>query len=284
MFLLGIAAPHSPAQEFARKEGELSTIAAQARTIQVDDAFDGTGPPRIRRLLSYFRNALRDGMGAESAALPVSQTPSIAGRVADSLGHGIPGVSVIALHEAGGVAGRATTGSGGMYSINALPDGGYRVDFDLAGFDITRRNHVRVRAGETTNVDAILNISRLCECISQRPSSSPLQERAGYVVDESDRPLAHAWLSLGALGSQVGYADGEGRFQVLLPAEGTWPLTAFDTGFGTMTRQVSGTGSGPIVFKLKRAGAPTVPDTERLSRGCCSGDLFTHPPRTQSPD
>jgi hypothetical protein len=204
--------------------------------------------------------------------------------VTDASGQRVPGVSVIALRDSGGVAARATTGSDGMYNIDALPGGGYRVDFDLAGFDITRRNHVRVRAGETANVDAVLNISRLCECISQRPSSSPLQERAGYVVDESDQPLAHAWLSLGSPGSQVGYADGEGRFRVRLPVDGTWPLTAFDTGFGTMTRQVSGTGPGAIVFKLKRAGAPAVPDTERLSRGCCSGDLFTHSPRTQSRD
>jgi hypothetical protein len=120
MFLVGIAAPHSPAEEFARKEPDLQTVAAVERAASPREA----------------------------------QSPSIAGQVTDASGQRVPGVSVIALRDSGGVAARATTGSDGMYNIDALPGGGYRVDFDLASFDITRRNHVRVRAGATANVDA----------------------------------------------------------------------------------------------------------------------------------
>jgi carboxypeptidase family protein len=184
------------------------------------------------------------------------------------------------LRESGGVAARTTSASDGLYQFDALPDGGYRVDFETLSYDITRRNHVRVRRGETANVHVALYPSGVCECIAYVPPGR-VQERAGQVLNESDQPLPHASLSIATpVRTEVAYADDEGRFQVRLPVEGTWPLTAVETGFGSLTLQVSGTGEGPIVFKLKRAGAPKVADVEQLSRGCrCAGDFFTHPGR-----
>lgn len=132
LVLLGLGAPPSWPQESAREERQLLTVAAQVRKIEVDDAFDGTVPLRIRRLLSNPSESLATmkdriatdlGRHAESAAAPrESQSPSIAGQVMDASGRRVPGVSVIALHDSGGVAARATTGSDGMYKIDALPD------------------------------------------------------------------------------------------------------------------------------------------------------------------
>ena len=99
------------------------------------------------------------------------------------------------------------------------------------------------------------------------------------MIDEFDRPLAHARLAVvSPMRTEVAYADGDGRFEVRLPVNGTWPLTVSDTGFEAITLRVSGSAGGePIRFKLKRDATAAVPDPDRMSRGCrCGGDVFTH--------
>ncbi|MBA3887461.1 MAG: carboxypeptidase regulatory-like domain-containing protein [Acidobacteria bacterium] len=178
---------------------------------------------------------------------------------------------------AGGIARRTTTARTGGYRFAALSEGTYRIDFDVAGFDLVRQNHVRVGAGTTAAVDATLRISTICECVEFVPAT-PLRERAGQVLDESDRPLPYSRLEVVSSGRrEVAYADQDGRFQVRLPINGTWALTASDSGFRPVALQVSGTIAVPIVFRLQHEGAASVPDTERFARGCrCPGDLFTH--------
>ncbi|HXG69125.1 MAG TPA: carboxypeptidase-like regulatory domain-containing protein [Gemmatimonadaceae bacterium] len=207
----------------------------------------------------------------------VGQAPSIAGHVADTIGQPVPGVSITATPQTGGSARRATSGRDGAYQFEALPDGTYRVDFELQGFDLTRRNNVHVRREAKAEADATLSISPICECVISTPRTA-LRERAGQVVDESRRGLPYARLELlSATGPEVAYADGEGRFRVRLPLNEHWPLTASDSGFGAVTQQVSGIVSQPVVLTLPRAGTEGLPDTERLSRGCrCPGNLFPH--------
>ena len=205
------------------------------------------------------------------------QTASIAGHVYSFGGHGVSAASVTALAESGGTVGQVTSGSGGQYTFDGLPDGTYRVDFDVPGFDLTRHNRVRVRQGTTAAVNATVYPSSICECIAV-VHPVPLQSRAGQVVDEAGRPLAHAQLTaFSPVRAEVAYADGEGRFAVRLPIKGTWPLTASDAGFAAATLHLSGIGAEPILFVLKRADTTSIPDSNRFSRGCrCAGDLFTH--------
>ena len=217
--------------------------------------------------------------GAVIALAPIdaalAQPASMAGTVRDAAGMPLPGVAVTTIPASGGITTRATTESDGAYQLEALPDGTYRVDFAVAGFDLIRRNHVRVRQDATATVDATVPISTICECVEIVPPT-PLRQRAGQVTDESSRPLPHARLELIIPARrEVAYADHEGRFEVRVPAKGTWPLTASDSGFGALTVQVSGTQSAPIVLRLRHVGATGVPDNERFTRGCrCPGDLF----------
>ena len=233
---------------------------------------------QILQLSSWVIVTIGLYVGGSAATKDVFQSPSIAGYVADSSGaHRFSGVSIMVLRESGGVAARATSASDGLYQFDELPDGAYRIDFETPGFDITRRNNVHVREGATASVHVALYPSSVCECIDHS-SGWRLQERTGRVVDDSDRPLPHARLDLVTpRRTEVAYADDDGRFQVRLPMEGSWPLTAFETGFGTLTLQASGATAGPIVFKLKSAVAPKARDIEQLSRGCrCLSDLFSH--------
>jgi hypothetical protein len=139
-----------------------------------------------------------------------------------------------------------------------------------------RRNHVRVRQDATAHVDGTLSVSGICECIEVVQTG--LRERSGQVVDESGRPIAHARLELvSPLRHDVAYASNDGRFRVRLPVSGNWPLTASDSGFRPLKLQVSGSADVPIVLRLPHVGTTSVPDVERLKRGCrCPSDLFTH--------
>jgi Carboxypeptidase regulatory-like domain len=207
----------------------------------------------------------------------VEQTGIIAGRVVDAIGQPVPGVSVTTIPESGGLARRMTTGPDGTYRFEMLPGDTYRVDFETLAFDLTRRNHVRVRNYASTDADAVLHVSAICECVTIVPSN-PLAVRAGEVVDDSGRPLPHARLEVvSPIRREVAYSDADGRFLVRVPIDATWPLTASDTGFPAVTQQVSGSVAEPTVFKLAYAGTTGVPDSERLSRACrCPGDLFAH--------
>jgi len=209
----------------------------------------------------------------------VAQSPSIAGHIVDSSGQPVPGVSITVMEATGGIARHGTSAGNGDYRFDALPDGTYRVDFEVAGFDLFRWNNLLVKGTATVNAGATLSISAICECVS--PPRPRLGERVGQVVDESGRPLPYARLEIVSPTSRgVARADGEGRFRVRVPIDGTWPLTASDSGFRPVRQDVSGTVAGPIMFTLSHAGVTNLPDSERFARGCrCPDDLFVHPGR-----
>jgi hypothetical protein len=216
-----------------------------------------------------------------------SRESSIVGRVVSG-GESLPGVVVTLMPEAGGPMREATAGRDGTYQFADLPDGVYRLDFDLVGgFDVIRRNHVAVRGNGSIRVDVSVPLSTICECIEAWAGPGPdprgpdLRERVGQVVDESGQPLAHARLELVSPTSrEIAYADREGRLRVLVSASQTWLLTASDSGFRSLTLRVSGDPNSPLTFRLPTGDTATLPDTERFNRWCrCGRDLFRHPGR-----
>ena len=205
-----------------------------------------------------------------------AQSASIVGHVVDAADQPLSGVSVASTPGSGGQVWVTTTDSDGSYRFEVLPEGTYRVDFELPGFELVRRNHVRVGHGISAEADARLAVGVICECVTIVPAT-PLRQRAGRVVDEAGRPLPHARLEVvSPLRRDVAYADIEGRFRISAPIHETWPLTASDSGFRSVTRQVSGAVAEPIVLRLAYAGTTGLPESERLSRGCrCPDDFLT---------
>ncbi len=202
-----------------------------------------------------------------------AQAASITGVVRDGINRVIPGVTIIAVPESGGLSRHTTSGSDGAYRFEGLPDGTYRVDFELRGFDVVRRNHVRVRGGAEARADAALPVRVLCECITAEPQS-PWAQRAGQVIDKAGYPLPHARIEL--VGREAMYADSEGRFLIRLAVKETWPLKATDTGFGAVTQEVSGADAASVVISLEYGDAAGVADLERFG-GCeCHGYLFPY--------
>jgi hypothetical protein len=217
-------------------------------------------------------------LSAVRSDMLVGQSSSLVGHVVDTSGQPLPGVTITAMDVAAGIARYATSGGDGGYRFDALPGGTYRVDFELPGFDLFRWNNVPVSGAATLNA-ATLSITALCECVSI--PRTRIAERAGQVVADSGRPLPYARLEIvSPAGREVARADREGRFRVRVPINGTWPLTASDSGFRPVTQDVSGVVAAPVVFTLPRANGTGLPDGEQFARGCrCPGDLFVHPER-----
>ena len=200
-----------------------------------------------------------------------AQSASISGVVSGGRDQGIPGVIVTAIPQSGGLARHTTSGSDGAYRFEGLPEGTYRVDFELRGFDVIRRNLVRVRRDSEVKIDAALPVRAICECITVEPPS-PWAQRVGQVIDKAGHPLPHARIEL--VGRQAAYTDSEGRFLIRVPVNEPWPLKATDTGFREITQQVSGADAASVVLNLEYVGPTGVPDYERFG-GCeCPGYLL----------
>ncbi|HKY21790.1 MAG TPA: carboxypeptidase-like regulatory domain-containing protein [Vicinamibacterales bacterium] len=221
------------------------------------------------------------GRSPTSSQASVAPASSVVGTVVDAPGRFLPGVVVTAIPQAGGEAHAAISGIDGTYKFENLAEGIYRIDWDLPGFDVMRRNLVPVRRGEPAQVDVTLPVSTICECLDKWArlgvSRPRLTAHIGQVVDESGRPLPHARLEIvGPVGREVAYANREGRFQVRLSPNQTWPLTARDSGFGAVTLKVSGSDTSSLVVRLPNVNTRALPALERIARPCCPGDLFTN--------
>ena len=76
---------------------------------------------------------------------------AVVGRAVDTAGEPLPGVTVTAMPADGGALRRTTTtGEDGGYRFEMLPDGRYRLDFQLRGFATARRNHVLERGSRSS--------------------------------------------------------------------------------------------------------------------------------------
>jgi len=197
----------------------------------------------------------------------------IGGHVRDATSKPMSGVAVTTTPVRGGLARHVTTDREGAYRVEGLPDDSYRVDFELRGFDLTRRN-VGVRAGLAAQVDAVLAVSAICECIASGLSTE-LPPVVGRVVDDSGRPVPYARLDLvNPRRRETAYANSEGRFLVRPPVTGTWPLTGSASGFGSVTEQISRTTTSPIVLRLRFVESQRLPDTEQYRVGCLCSEFF----------
>ncbi len=109
------------------------------------------------------------GLATLLALLPsllAAQTAgSIEGRVLDSTGSALPGVTVTLVGGAGMTGGPQITAANGRFTFGDVPAGDYLIEAALSGFE-TRGEPVSVEADAVTTLDLILELSRVMEAIT----------------------------------------------------------------------------------------------------------------------
>src|SRR5262245_31592946 len=93
-------------------------------------------------------------------------TGAINGKVSDTTGGVMPGVTVtISSSSMQGVR-TAVTNEEGAYRFPAIPPGDYKITYELAGFATVTHEGIRVGLGFTATVNAELKVASLTESVT----------------------------------------------------------------------------------------------------------------------
>ncbi len=120
------------------------------------------------------------------------QTGTIAGSVSDEQGAVLPGVSVTLESPSLITARTAVTGSGGGFSIPALPPGVYSATFALSGFQTVIQEDIRVQVAGTVALDIVLGISGVEETVTVTGDAPVVDVRNATVSTNIERELLEA--------------------------------------------------------------------------------------------
>jgi hypothetical protein len=93
-------------------------------------------------------------------------TGAINGKITDTSGAVMPGVTVSVTSPSMQGTRSDVTGSDGIYRFSAIPPGDYTVRYELAGFETQIREGLRVGLGFTSTVNIELRVARLTESVT----------------------------------------------------------------------------------------------------------------------
>ncbi|MGH9962207.1 MAG: carboxypeptidase-like regulatory domain-containing protein, partial [Pyrinomonadaceae bacterium] len=123
-----------------------------------------------------------------STALAFAQigTSTITGRVSDPSGAVVPNVAVEVVQVETNFKFSALTNSEGLYRVQSLQPGIYRITFELQGFKRLVRENVDLRTGDTLAVDVVLQLGEIGESIEVTGQTQLLETEtsaSGAVVE-----------------------------------------------------------------------------------------------------
>ena len=101
-------------------------------------------------------------------------TSAIVGRVTDGSGAVVPGAAVSVVRTDQNFTYSATTNADGLFRVQSLQPGPYRITFEAAGFKRTIRDGVDLRASETRPVDVSLEVGAVAESIEVKATNQLL--------------------------------------------------------------------------------------------------------------
>lgn len=139
-------------------------------------------PARSRPILIVLLCCLFAAAGA--FAQTSSTSGEISGRVSDTDGAPLPGVTVTATNTETGLTRTVVTDESGNYQMGLLPPGTYRVNTDLSGFRTETRENVTVLLGSTANLRFTIQPETIAEEITVT-SEAPVVD-----VTEADLTLS----------------------------------------------------------------------------------------------
>jgi hypothetical protein len=132
--------------------------------------------------LALASSASAQGGGASS-------TGSISGEVRDAQGGVLPGVTVTATSPAQIGPLTAVTNEAGLYRFPAVPPGEYRLAYDLAGFQGSVRDGIRITLGFNAQVNVTLNVATLQETVTVSGQSPVIDTSSTRIQTNFDRQM-----------------------------------------------------------------------------------------------
>ncbi|MBN2383715.1 TonB-dependent receptor [bacterium] len=111
----------------------------------------------VKKVLVLFLCASLSLIG--TALVQAAETGNIGGKVVDSSGTGIPGVSITVTSTSLIGTRSAATDENGKYRVPILPVGVYTVNFDMAGYRPLKMEKITVVLGVETDVPATLELA-----------------------------------------------------------------------------------------------------------------------------
>ena len=125
--------------------------------------------------LSFSASAFAQGGGASS-------TGTIQGRVVDSQGAVLPGVTVTATSPSALGAQTTVTSETGNYRFPAIPPGQYEITFELTGFNTLKRAGITIALGFTAAINVELGLATLQETVTVTGASPVIDTTTTRVV------------------------------------------------------------------------------------------------------
>ncbi|MEO7144206.1 MAG: carboxypeptidase-like regulatory domain-containing protein, partial [Bryobacteraceae bacterium] len=155
--------------------------------------------------LQQFPNGMKLGFSALFIYLVALAVPALAqesrgnivGRVSDSSGAMVPGVTVTATNKGTNVAVHAVSNADGNYQILALNPGTYNVSAELSGFKVFERDNIELRIGDRIGVDIALEPGQVTEKVmvsAETPLLETESTNVGQVIssrDIAELPIPH---------------------------------------------------------------------------------------------
>jgi hypothetical protein len=130
-------------------------------------------------------------------------TGTLEGRVTDSSGGVLPGVTVSATNPATAATSTVATTSEGFYRVPYLPSGTYDVRAELSGFRTETKQGVTVRVNDSVVVDFTLTVAPVSETITVQATPSSVQ------ITRSELKRTYEEATLKEI--PIGTADATGR-------------------------------------------------------------------------
>ena len=116
-------------------------------------------------------------------------TAELNGRVTDSSGAVLPGVTVTATQTATGLVRSATTDESGAYVLSNLPTGPYKLEVSLQGFKSYVQTGIVLQVGATPTINAALELGSLEETVTVEAAAPIVDVRSAGIsqVIENER-------------------------------------------------------------------------------------------------
>jgi hypothetical protein len=122
-----------------------------------------------RRVVTFAALAVLLALAAPSAFAQgggASSTGTITGKVADTSGAVLPGVTVTIQSPSMMGTQNNVTNEQGIYRFPAVPPGTYTVTYELPGFNTLKREGIQITLGFTANVNVELQVAALQETVT----------------------------------------------------------------------------------------------------------------------